>query len=80
MKRGGRDPFEEFLKMMCVEMMREDLQPVIGHDDDYFVVGHVDHNYCERCPQDHDYCVGALTPHNNNIEEKVLWDHNYSLE
>ncbi len=67
-------------KLMRVEMMREDLKPVIGHDHDYCVVGHVDHNYCERCPWDHDYCVGALMPNNNNIEEKVPWDHNYSLE
>ncbi len=45
MKWGGRDLFEEFLKLMHVEMTREDLKPVIGHGHDYCVVGHVDHTY-----------------------------------
>ncbi len=78
LKRAQLDVFEQFLKFVCVEDVRENLAPVVGHDHDYCVVAHTDHNYCDRSPWDYNYCVGALTPNNNY--EKVPCDHNYSVE
>ncbi len=77
-KRGQLDPFEECLKLIWLEMVREDLVPVVGHDHDYCVVAQTDHNYCKRSPWDHDYCEGALASNNN--ANGVPWDHDYAVK
>ncbi len=78
-EESGLDPFQEFLKLVCVEEIREDMALVVGHDRDNCVVAHTDHNYWDRSPWDHDDGVGALTPNNNNYET-VPSDHNYCVK
>ncbi len=76
-RRCGGDTLEEFLKLIRLENMTEDLTPLVTHDHDHCIVLQTDHNYCEQSPWDHDYYMGAITL---NDSEKVPQDHNYNME